>query len=179
MGQLNRKFATVPGNFYPTPVGAMPALLPWLDSPTLFCDPAAGDGSLINHLAAHGHRCVAAFDLAPGRHDIIARDALTLSEWDLDGADLFITNLPWSHPVFPDLIRHLITIRTLWTLGPARWAHAARSAALVSHCSHIVCVPRLKWFPDSPHSGTQDTVWLRFDANHRSGPHFYPRGWRP
>ncbi|RWP64142.1 hypothetical protein [Mesorhizobium sp.] len=175
MGRLNPKFAPVPSDFYPMPPQGVPPLLPWLDRQTLFCDPAAGNGALIDHLSRHGHRCVAAFDTAPRRDDVVARDALTLSERDLAGAELFITNLPWSYPVFPHLILHLMTLRPLWTLAPARWAHAARSAALVSHCSHIVCVPRLKWFPDSPHTHTQDSVWLRFDASHQEGPHFYPR----
>ncbi|RUW85125.1 hypothetical protein [Mesorhizobium sp. M1E.F.Ca.ET.063.01.1.1] len=178
MGQLNRKFASVPRDFYVTPATAVPSLLRWLEPQTLFCDPTAGNGALIDHLSAQGHRCVAAFDLSPGREDIVERDALTLSEREVGDADMLITNLPWSHPVFSNLIRHLMTIRPQWTLAPARWAHAARSAALVNHCSHIVCLPRLKWFRDSKHTGTQDSVWLRFDVSHRAGPHFYPRGWQ-
>ncbi|TIT00213.1 hypothetical protein [Mesorhizobium sp.] len=175
MGRLNPNFDCIPSDFYVTPPRALPPLLPFLEPQRRYVEPAAGNGALIDLLAQHGHCCVAAFDIDPHRNDIAARNALDLGEADLGDATIFLTNLPWSWPVFPQLVKHLIALRPLWTLAPARFAHAARSATLVDRCSHIVCVPRLQWIPGTRDQSTQDTVWLRFDASHRGGPHFYPR----
>ncbi|WP_027037082.1 hypothetical protein [Mesorhizobium ciceri] len=181
MGRLNPKFERISSDFYATPARALPPLLPLLEPQTQYVEPAAGNGAMIDLLAQHGHLCLAAFDIDPHRNDIAERNALDLDEADIGKATIFLTNLPWSWPVFPQLVKHLIALRPLWTLAPARFAHASRSKVLMSFCSHILCVPRLKWFPESPHAGTQDTVWLRFDESHQGGPHFYPReteGWR-
>lgn len=175
MGKLNPKFELKPSDFYRTPASALPPLLPFLQPKTSYCEPAAGDGALIDLLAGHSFRCAAAFDVEPKRADIVCRDALTLVDCDLGDAETFIANLPWSFPIFPRLVRHLITLRPLWTIAPARWAHAERAAELVARCSHIVCMPRPKWFANTPHTYKQDVVWLHFDARHSDGPRFYPR----
>lgn len=175
VGRLNPNFHPVPLDFYPTPARALPPLLKVLRSPVRYIEPAAGDGTLVDMLAGYGHVCVKAFDIKPRCSDITARSALDLTEGDIGDATVFLTNLPWSWPLFPDLVRHLIALRPLWTLAPARFAHAARSAPLMDMCRDIIALPRLKWFPDSKAQGMQDSVWLHFDGSHRGGPHFHPR----
>ena len=86
-------------------------------------------------------------ELIPRRDGIVARGALGLGEADIGDTTIFLAHLPWSWPLFRQLINHLIAQRPLWTLAPARFAHAARPARLISHCSHILCVPRLKFSP--------------------------------
>lgn len=175
MGRLNPNFDRSPADFYRTPARAIPPLMQRLLSSVRYVEPAAGDGTLIDLLSGYGNVCEAAFDVEPRRGDIRQRNALDLTRGDIGTATMFIGNLPWSWPLFPNLIRHLTSLLPLWTLAPARFAHAARSAALMDMCSDIVALPRLKWFPDSKTQGTQDSVWLHFDAAHRGGPHFHPR----
>jgi hypothetical protein len=176
VGRLNPKFDCGPLGFVRTPPRAVPSLMKHLLASVCFFEPAAGDGNLVDMLEAYGHICSGASDIEPRRDDITACDALDLTEADIGDASVFISNLPWSWPVFPNLVLHLISLRTLWTLAPARFAYAARSAPLMDKCRDIVTLPRLKWFPDSKTQGTQDTVWLHFDESHHGGPHFHPRG---
>lgn len=95
-------FERVPRDFYPTPAEAVPPLLAHLSPGTKFIEPCAGDGALVDHLTAHGHRCLQASDIDPRRAGIAQVDALDLA-W---GPEAFITNPPWDRKVLHPLIIH-------------------------------------------------------------------------
>ena len=83
-------------DFYPTPESAVLPLLPHLAPNTLYAEPCAGDGALIDVLSNHGHICALASDFEPRRDGIEKRDALTTT---LASIDCVITNPPWDQVV--------------------------------------------------------------------------------
>ena len=56
-------FDRAPRDFYPTPREAVLPLLPHLGQRTLFSEPCAGDGALVDHLQAAGHLCIFESDI--------------------------------------------------------------------------------------------------------------------
>lgn len=85
-------FERVPRDFYPTPAEAVTPLLPHLPKRSIFIEPCAGDGALIDHLKAAGHICSWAVDIEPQRRDIQRADARELTSFS---ADFYITNPPF------------------------------------------------------------------------------------
>lgn len=113
-------FDRVPRDFYPTPREAVVPLLRHLDRDTRFCEPCAGNGALIDHLTAAGHRCASAWDIEPQRDDIAQHDArLRL----IGNIDCFITNPPWDRLILHELIVHLSDQHPTWLLFDADWIH--------------------------------------------------------
>ena len=55
-------FERIPRDFYPTPLKAVPPLIPYLQGIRSFAEPCAGDGALVRHLESSG--CAASI----GRH---------------------------------------------------------------------------------------------------------------
>ena len=149
-------------------------LLPHLPAGTLFDEPCAGNGALIDLLEAAGHRCVWASDTAPERDDIDMADALDLTGNDHIGADMVITNPPWTRSILHPLIDHLSAILPCWFLFDASWPYTKQSADLIRRCSKIVPVGRIKWIPDSPYAGKDDCAWFEFLPGHTTGPRLVP-----
>jgi len=153
-------------DFYPTPYEAVLPLLPHLPKGATFCEPCAGDGALIHHLARHGHYFVCAFDIEPRCSLAYEGDARTL--WSDGNPDFYITNPPWVrdilHPIIENLSRHLPT----WLLFDADWMHTRQAAPYIPLCRKIVSVGRVKWIPDSKFTGKDNACWYLFDA-HQSG----------
>lgn len=154
-------FERVPRDFYPTPREAVLPLLPHLAPGTRFCEPCAGDGALIDHLEAAGHRCAVAWDIKPKRDDIWQRDALTRL---VGNVDCFITNPPWSRDVLHPMIVHFAHQGPSWLLFDADWMHTKQSAPYMPLLRKIVSVGRVKWIPDSPFTGKDNCCWYLFDA---------------
>ena len=154
-------------DFYPTPEAAVLPLLPHLAPSTLFSEPCAGDGALVDILQRHGHVCEFAGDLEPQRADIYITDARTQGG---DGApDVYITNPPWSREVLHPIITNLSAQAPTWLLFDADWMHTRQAAPYLPLCRKIVSVGRVKWIPDSKHTGKDNCAWYLFDAN-ASGP---------
>ena len=165
-------FERIPRDFYPTPYEAAVPLLAHLHPRTLFAEPCAGDGRLIDHLKAAGHLCVWATDIEPRRRDIFKRDAL---EADGFHADCFITNPPWAREILHPLIAHLSNIKPTWLLFDADWMHTRQSAPFMPYLRKIVSVGRVKWIPDSKMTGKDNCCWYLFDQTSEAPAQFIGR----
>jgi len=106
-------FKRSPRDFYPTPRAAVAPLLPWLAPRTRFCEPCAGAGHLIESLEGAGHKCIAAYDIAPSDKTYIKQDAIKLK---LRKTDCFITNPPWERDTLHAIIDNLAGQHPTWLL---------------------------------------------------------------
>lgn len=156
-------FERAPRDYYPTPAEAVLPLLPHLAPETVFIEPCAGNGALMDHLRAGGHRCPWAFDIAPQREDILTFDAFDMRLFDWQPADCIITNPPWARPVLHQMIAHFAAQRPTWLLFDADWIHTRQSAPFLPWLRKVVSVGRLKWIPDSKMTGKDNCAWYLFD----------------
>lgn len=153
-------FARIPKDKYDTPARAVEPLLRQLKPKTLFVDPCYGAGALRFALAAAGHLFCGGFDLP-----IDAR----AHDYGMKDGEFFITNPPyWGqpddlHPLIENLSRQAPT----WLLMSADWLFNESSGPLTKRLRRIVAVGRVKWIPDSPHSGKDNAAWLLFDRRAR------------
>ena len=156
-------------DFYATPEAAVLPLLPYLPRQTRFCEPCAGGGDLIRHLEKHGHQCASAFDLNPeSAHPEL--DALQLASEHLAGADMIITNPPWSRQILHPMIWRFANLAPTWLLFDADWMFTKQSAPFMDYCQMIVAVGRVKWIEGSKNTGKDNCAWYNF-----SHPkHLYP-----
>lgn len=154
-------FERIPRDFYPTPVEAVRPLLAHLAPGTRFVEPCAGDGRLVDHLAAAGHVCASAYDIEPRRGDIRQHDAMDRLVGNLD---CFITNPPWDRSILHPLIAHLSRQAPTWLLFDADWMHTRQSAPFMPMLRKIVSVGRVKWIADSPFTGKDNCCWYLFDG---------------
>ena len=154
-------FERIPSDFYPTPIEAVRPLLPHLAPRTLFAEPCAGDGRLIDHLKAAGHVCAWASDIAPRRDDIVCADAVKVAP--LIEAECFITNPPWGRKSLHPIIENLSANGPAWLLFDADWMHTKQAAPYLPWLRKIVSVGRVKWIADSPFTGKDNCAWYLFD----------------
>jgi hypothetical protein len=155
-------FKRVERDFYPTPMEAVLPLLPHLKPTTLFVEPCAGDGALMDHLEAHGHLCTDAFDIEPQREGIRQVDAL--SDWNHAIGNVIITNPPWDRKILHPMIDNFRVKMPTWLLFDADWMHTRQSAPFMPYCRKIVSVGRVKWIPDSKMTGKDNCAWYYFDC---------------
>lgn len=157
-------FERIPRDFYPTPAEAVRPLLPHLAPGHSFAEPCAGDGALIRHLEAAGHRCGYAADIEPRAPGIKKADALeaTAMQFGL-GWGIIITNPPWDRKVLHPLIVHLSDLAPTWLLFDADWVHTRQAAPYLPRLRKIVSVGRVKWIADSPFTGKDNCAWHLFD----------------
>ena len=147
-------FARAPRDFYPTPREAVAPLLPHLPPQTWYAEPCVGDRALVKCLSDAGHRCVQSGDIETGQD---ARDFAASPH-----CRFIITNPPWSRPLLHDLIVHFSDQRPTWLLFDADWMHTRQAAPFLPRCRKIVSVGRVKWIPDSPHTGKDNACWYLF-----------------
>ena len=163
-------------DFYPTPVSAVIPLIPHLPDSFSYIEPCSGDGALIRGLAsfegmAHGGRFTPILEYASDISESslhIQQDALDIKEID-PGVDFFITNPPWRRDVLHPLVMHLSSMAPTWLLFDADWMRTKQAAPFLDYCRKIVSVGRVKWIPDSPHTGKDNVCWYLFDQSSRSG----------
>ena len=184
-------FARKKRDFYPTPVSAVEPLIPHLPERFSYIEPCSGDGALIRALSsfegvAHGgkfcpileyasdispsDRAIEASNFkAPCGHEFKAyiRDAFDIEDADMN-VDFFITNPPWSRDVLHPMIMHLSAILPTWLLFDADWMHTKQAAPYLPYCKQIVSVGRVKWIPDSPHTGKDNCAWYLFETDTRA-----------
>jgi hypothetical protein len=141
-------FERLPRDFYPTPFKAVPPLIPYLRGVRTFAEPCCGDGALVNHLEAHGLRCVYQGDIADGR------DALAIT--DYGDADTIITNPPYTRPLMHALIEHFSRILPTWLLLESDWAYTKQAGPFMPCCSDIVSVGRLRWIAGTTMSSKEN-----------------------
>jgi hypothetical protein len=170
-------FKRLKGDFYETPAAAVAPLIAHLDLGTTgFIEPCAGAGKLVGHLESYGLLCVAAFDIEPRGPGIIQKDALELTAVDLAGADMIITNPPWSRPLLHGLIDHLLQFcLPVWLLFDADWMFTRQAAEFKPFLCEIVSVGRVKWIDGSPHAGKDNAAWYQFGAFSMDAPRFHLR----
>lgn len=158
----------------PRPVGLLQAHLP---RGIAFAEPCAGKGDLIKTMKWHGHHCVYASDIKPGRGCgwIEKRDALDLDKrWRRTaGASMFVTNPPWTRILLHDLIDHLSSLLPTWLLLDADWMHTQQALPYLDKCSMIVSVGRVRWMEKSKQEGVDNSAWYHFPHRpHTGGPRF-------
>lgn len=151
---------------------AVEALNPHLRAGTRFAEPCVGAGDLMDALIEKGHECYWHSDIADEESPICA---LSLKSWHLHGADVIITNPPWSRPILHDLIMHLSGLKPAWLLFDADWAHTKQSAPYMPMCAKIVSVGRLLWIPGTKMTGKDNCAWYLFDAAHVGPTEFVGR----
>lgn len=165
-------FVRVERDYYKTPYAAVPALLPHLTPNTRFCEPCAGDGTLIDHLTKHGHVCASAWDVEPQREDIAQHDA---RQRLIGNIDCFITNPPWARPLLHELIVHLSDQHPTWLLFDADWAHTRQAAPYLPRLKKIVSVGRLIWIPGTKMTGKDNCAWHLFERDWNRSALFFGR----
>lgn len=161
---------------YDTPAGAIIPLLRHIPNGTRFIEPCAGKGDLIRVLEASKNcRCVGFFDIEPRSPEIPRGDAL--KGFRHNNADMIITNPPWTREILHPMIERFSAMRPTWLLFDADWMHTKQAEPYLKLCHKIVSVGRVKWIPDSPHTGKDNCQWLLFDKDPapHGGPIFYGR----
>ncbi len=152
-------------DYYKPPGQAVPPLIPHLPDGFTFAEPCAGDGTLIRHLESFGGRCVQAFDIEPQGAGIDRGDVFDTPI--VGDADFVITNSPWSRPILHRIIDQID--RPTWLLFDANWIWTQQAVPYYRHLITVQTIGRLKWIPDSPHTGKDDCAWFHLDPA-RSGP---------
>ena len=153
-------FARVARDYYPTPGEAVEPLLPHLPESFTYIEPCAGDGALIRSLPGH---CVFAGDIEPRGADIGEFDAFAGDWLFMPDADFIITNPPWERKTLHRMIEVFSGIPT-WLLFDADWMHTRQAAPYLGILHKVVSVGRVKWIPNSAHTGKDNCAWYHFDT---------------
>ena len=124
-----------------------------------YYEPCVGAGHLRNLLDSIGFECVGGSDILTGT------DALTLKAEDLNGADLIITNPPWSRPLLHPLIAHFSSMKPTLLLFDADWMHTKQARPYMRYCHSITSVGRLTWIEGTKMTGKDNCAWYYFDQN--------------
>lgn len=142
---------------------------------TLYVEPCAANGSLIELLTSIELICVDAFDVEPGVAWVRYGDALA----EAIIAPVIITNPPWSRWLLHALIERLSAQAPTWLLFDADWLHNKTAAPWRRYLVKVVSVGRLKWIEGTKHDAKDNCAWYLFDINHDgSPPIIYPAGSR-
>lgn len=150
---------------YDTPASAVLPLVPFLRSNQSFCEPCAGTSALsvaLEKKGPVGFSCAQEWDLEPRSRMIPQKDALDLAEADLNGADLIITNPPWTRSILHPMIEHFSAMKPTWLLFDADWVHTKQAAPYMAHLRKIVSVGRVSWMQNGV-SGKDNCAWYLFD----------------
>tara|TARA_R110000787_G_scaffold126282_2_gene237542 strand:- start:1320 stop:1865 length:546 start_codon:yes stop_codon:yes gene_type:complete len=159
-------YVRVERDFYPTPIAAVEPLIPHLPYAFDYVEPCAGDGRLIDHISelTEGHgECLYASDIEPQRDDIFKFDALDLNMGGYGVVDYCITNPPWDRKILHPFIEHWLHVCPTWVLFDADWMHTKQSAIMMTYCSKVVSIGRVKWIEGSKGVGKDNCCWYLFD----------------
>lgn len=175
-------FERIPNDLYPTPPEAIPFLRPYLPKRFTFCEPCAADGTLVRLLEAIGGDCLAQYDIEP-RHPLVRYgNATNILSRHLCGADMIITNPPWTRDVLHALILRFSRLAVpTWLLFDANWMFTEQAAGFMdwqhrqNRIHKIVAVGRLNWIPGTDETGKDDAAWFLIGPPSRKPPEFHPR----
>lgn len=147
------------------------ALAPFIQDVKYFAEPFAGNGALIYQLQErHGKYCMWKSDLLPQPDisfglTIHQMDYTDVSERCIYNSDVLITNPPFTKELFHGAIEHFTPMIDCWWLMQADWIFNLGSVKLLDkYVTDIITIGRLKWFLDSPHSSTDNFVWVKTSA---------------
>lgn len=164
---------------YFTPIEAVEPLIDHLPQERFdFVEPCAGDGRLIQHihdLTGGLGECIYACDIEPKHPQIVEHSALDLDFGGYRVMDYCITNPPWEREFLHEFISRWIDICPTWLLFDADWMHTKQSAVLMTYCSRIVSVGRVKWIEGSKGTGKDNCCWYLFDKDDDNPTQFYGR----
>ncbi len=180
------KFARNARDLYVTPVQAVIPVTPFLQEFRTFAEPFVGDGAIVRALEGLGYECAYASDLKPlgdARRYSTERDALTVTAEDLATSDVLVTNTPWPAKFMkgePTLgfMRHFMEMKPCFFLLSSDIAHNGYLAELLlTHCTMIQSVGRVKWISGSKNTGFDNAAWYGFHRRKPipGPPPFYPR----
>lgn len=172
------EFERRPRDYYPTPIDAVEPLISHLPYKFDYIEPCAGDGRLIDHihtLTGGSGVCHGAIDIEPQRADIVRANALQLQTELYDPETFIITNPPWERQILHAMIDNFMAICKSWLLFDADWMHTKQSAILMTYCSKVVSIGRVKWIEGSKSVGKDNCCWYLFDAEHKGATEFYGR----
>lgn len=159
------EFERKPRDFYPTPYEAVVPLIPHLKKYGIFTfyEPCAGNGALIRHLKAYGFTSSGACDIEPDNSLQGSTYIQTLDATQIQcAAAQYITNPPWDRKLLHPVIENLRQQAPTWLLIDADWAHTKQAKPYLTYCELIVSIGRVKWIPDSKHTGKDNCCWYRF-----------------
>lgn len=152
---------------YFTPIEAVEPLINHLPYSFDYIEPCAGDGRLVKHLdklTNSSAECVFASDIEPQHHSVYQLDALKADFGDVM-VNFVITNPPWDRKFLHPFIEKYMQIAPTWLLFDADWMHTKQSAMLMTYCSKVVSVGRVKWIEGSKSVGKDNVCWYLFDVN--------------
>jgi hypothetical protein len=155
-------------DFYPTPLKAVEPLIPFINGTKRFAEPCVGTGDLVHHLDGFGLKCIYTSDIEDGI------DALTVNSYGR-GSYNIITNPPHKRTMLHPLIEHFQKIAPTWLLIDLDWVANLQAVPYLPKCSDIVIIGRVKWIPDTPHTGKENYCWARFWHEHSDGPRLHNR----
>jgi len=135
---------------------------------SVFCEPCAGAGDLIDQLAELGHWCPYACDIEPQRSDIEKRDLFDIRHQETGMFDFFITNPPFTRAILVELIPHLSAMRPTWLLLPGDLVHNLYMREHMTHCVKFVSIGRMHWV-ENKINGKENYAWYLFDQEY-TGP---------
>lgn len=129
------------------------AILPHIGENYTYAEPFCGRGDLIKQLKG---KCEYASDIQP-EHEF-NETGLTFHEKsynmvtdaDLQGCDLVISNPPWSRPILHDSIEFFASKKPTWFLFDANWMFTKQSGYYLNkYCVKIVRIGRMQWIEDT------------------------------
>jgi len=176
-------------DFYETPQDAVEVLAQQYYSFSTdeldYFDPCYGGGAIERGLDKFVLSvCLGRFELTPEDyprnegHHIYRADA-TFHDYsaNLRFKDIryFITNPPWTRFLLHAIIDNLAGQKPTWLLFDADWMHTKQSAEYMKYCVKVVSIGRVKWFPDSKHTGKENCCWYLFDKNYTGATEFIGR----
>ena len=134
---------------------------------TIFCEPCAGDGRLVQNLEDQisGTLCTLALDVQPEADWILVADANNLTDDELVYCTHIITNPPFTWPVLKPLMDKFISLRPTILLLPADYMHNQRMKPYMEKCVWVKSIGRVKWQEDSKGVGMENSCWYYFDKN--------------
>lgn len=167
MGKRSEGFERASRDLYPTiDPDAVSPLLPHLGEYGNFVEPCAGAGNLSDLIYEQSNTswCAAKeFDIQPMHPRVLQKNALFLTNKDVEGCRYIITNPPFSWAMLKPLLDHLPKIKTTWLLLPADIMHNKRMAPYMGVCAKVVSVGRLYW-QENKVKGVDNYCWYRFDS---------------
>ena len=170
-------------DFYVTPLEAVRPLVKYLPEHFVYIDPCCGTDAIPYHL-----RELLPYSWGVGRYDLFEYEGFsnaiadaTCHKYD-DGLEheMFITNPPWDRTkkngeILHKIIDNLAGQKPTWLLFDSDWMHTKQAAPYMKYCVKVVAIGRVKWFPDSKHTGKDNCCWYLFDKNHTGPTEFIAR----
>ncbi len=157
MGKYSN-FERAEKDFYPTidPNAIVTGLVNSIRGKT-YAEPCYGEGDLEDQLMEVAV-CKWRSDIRKTVGSSVVMDAMTLTDKDLNGCDLIITNPPFTRQVLLPMIEHFVSLRPTWLLLPADLMHNIYFSPYVSKAREIISVGRLYW-SENEVRGKQNFCW--------------------